>query len=204
VTTRVEHLTIEGDPATWRSIGFEVDRAGRIPLYGTSLEIVPPTRPEHPAGIVAWGVSGIDSTIDEIDALPTAVVGNTAPRYADHPVGAVALDHVVVLTSSIERTSRALERATGSDLRRIREVGTMRQGFHRLGGLIVELVERPEVTADVATFWGLVVVVDDLDAACALLGDRIGGAKEAVQPGRRIATLRAEAGVGVPLALMTP
>ncbi|HEY8865706.1 MAG TPA: hypothetical protein VIM22_02145, partial [Solirubrobacteraceae bacterium] len=55
-----------------------------------------------------------------------------------------------------------------------------------------------------ATFWGLVVVVGDLDAAVATLGDRVGTPRQAVQPGRRIATLRGEAGLGVPVAFMTP
>jgi hypothetical protein len=53
-------------------------------------------------------------------------------------------------------------------------------------------------------FWGLTLVVDDLDAAAARLGDRVGPVKDAVQKGRRIATLRREAGLGVPVALMSP
>jgi hypothetical protein len=53
-------------------------------------------------------------------------------------------------------------------------------------------------------FWGLTLVVHDLVTAAASLGDRLGAIKDAVQPGRRIATLRREAGLGVPLALMTP
>ncbi len=82
----------------------------------------------------------------------------------------------------------------------------MRQGFHRIGrgGLIVELVERPEIPDGPAAFWGLVVIVDDLDVACELLGpDRISAPKNAVQPGRRIATIRSDAGLGLPVALMT-
>jgi hypothetical protein len=50
----------------------------------------------------------------------------------------------------------------------------------------------------------MTLVVDDLDAAARLLGDRLGRIKEAVQPGRRIATVRQAAGIGVPLALMSP
>ena len=83
----------------------------------------------------------------------------------------------------------------------------MRQGFHRIGsgGLIVELVERPEIPDGPASFWGIVINVDDLDAACALIGaDRISAPKDAVQPGRRIATIRGEVGLGLPVALMTP
>jgi hypothetical protein len=201
---RVQWLTIGGDRTAWRDVGFTVGDDGLIPLFGTSLRI----NPDLPAeGITGWSLSGIDSEIDDIDGLPTAVVGGTQPTFADHDIGAIGLDHVVVLTSEIERTAGAIERSTGCELKRIREVGTMRQGFHRIGGggLIVELVERPEVTEGTASFWGVVVNVDDIDAACELLGpDRIGAPKDAVQPGRRIATVRADVGLGLPVALMTP
>jgi len=51
----------------------------------------------------------------------------------------------------------------------------------------------------------VVLIVDDLDAACDLIGrDRISAPKDAVQPGRRIATVRADVGLGLPVALMTP
>ena len=82
----------------------------------------------------------------------------------------------------------------------------MRQGFHRIGpgGLIVELVERPEVEPGPASFWGVVVNVEDLDAVCERIGpELIGRPKDAVQPGRRIATIRTDAGLGLPVALMT-
>ncbi len=55
-----------------------------------------------------------------------------------------------------------------------------------------------------ARLWGVTAVVEDLDALAARLGDRLGAPGDAVQPGRRIATLRREAGLGVPLAFMTP
>jgi hypothetical protein len=72
--------------------------------------------------------------------------------------------------------------------------------FHRLGPLVLEVVgggERPAL-------WGLVVVVADLDACARELAPLLGDVRAAVQSGRRIATVRAEAGVPVALALMTP
>jgi hypothetical protein len=154
-------------------------------------------------------VSGLDvdpGTTLDLDGLATDPVSPMSPVYADHPIGAIGLDHVVVMTSDLERTSGAITLATGCELKRVREVGSMRQGFHRIGrgGLIVELVERPEIPDGPAAFWGLVVIVEDLDAACELLGpDRISAPKDAVQPGRRIATIRGDAGLGLPVALMT-
>ena len=97
-------------------------------------------------------------------------------------------DHVVVLTGSLERTVGALQ-AAGLDLRRT--AGTM--AFLRLGSYILEVVERG---GDPARFWGLVVVVPDPGAV-----PGAGPVKDAVQPGRRIATV---AGLGAALALMSP
>jgi hypothetical protein len=222
VSPRVEWLTVSGDPALWRSLGFVVTDDGLLPLHGTSLQIVPSVDPSAepgaesplepspvPIGLTAWSVSGLDlepGTARDLDGLPTDSVAPMSPVYADHPIGATGLDHVVVMTSDLERTSAAIAAATGCELKRIREIGSMRQGFHRIGrgGLIVELVERPEIPDGPAAFWGLVVIVDDLDAACELLGsDRISAPKDAVQPGRRIATIRSDAGLGLPVALMT-
>ncbi len=52
--------------------------------------------------------------------------------------------------------------------------------------------------------WGLAFVAPDLDATVVALGDRVSEIRPAVQPGRRIATLRRSAGLSLPVALMTP
>jgi hypothetical protein len=93
------------------------------------------------------------------------------------------------------------------ELRRIREApGGIRQGFRRLGQAILELVEVRDAPNPVepARFWGLVVVVSDLDALSGRLGEQLSAPKAAVQPGRRISTLRASAGLSPAVAFMTP
>jgi hypothetical protein len=50
----------------------------------------------------------------------------------------------------------------------------------------------------------MTMVVADIDRAAELLGERLGSVKDAIQPGRRIATVRPEATDGMPLALITP
>jgi hypothetical protein len=211
---------VAGDPDVWRSLGFVVTDDGHLPLYGTSLRIVAPADVSSghvdgaPAGITGWTLSGVPVAADAtapptllVDGLATEVVAPSTPAFAEHPIAAMGLDHVVVMTPDLERTSAAIAEFTGCELKRVREVGSMRQGFHRIGsgGLIVELVERPEIPEGDAAFWGLVVNVEDLDAACAHIGaDRISTPKDAVQPGRRIATIRADVGLGLPVALMTP
>jgi hypothetical protein len=198
---RVEWLEVGGSVERWRRIGVRVADDGMVPFMFTSLRIV-----EAEPAVRGWAISGIDPSVTHIDGLSTSVIEAGSPQLAEHPNGGVELDHVVVLTDSLERTCAAIEAATGAPLKRVREVGAMRQGFHRVGsgGLIVEVVERPEVDVSRAVFWGLVVNVDDLDAAVAMLGpDLVGPAKDAVQPGRRIATVRPEAGLGVPVAFMS-
>ncbi len=207
MSARVEWLDIVGDPEVWRSVGLVVADDGLVPLMGTSLRITPPTAADD-IGIAGWALSGVDAALDgaDIDGLQTRVVGAASPMFGQHDVGASGLDHVVVMTCDLERTTGAIESATGCGLKRMREVGEMRQGFHRLGrgGLIVEVVSRPELPEGPARFWGVVLNVDDLDMACARIGaDRVSLPKDAVQPGRRIATISAAVGLGLPVALMT-
>lgn len=206
MAAKVEWLEVGGDPDVWRSLGLVVSDDGVIPLFGTSLRIV---ERSGATGLVGWALSGVDESLDGtlIDGgLATSVVDPAGPLVALHELGASGLDHVVVMTPDLDRTTGEIAAASGCELKRVREVGTMRQGFHRIGrgGLIVEVVERPEIDEGPASFWGLVVNVDDLDAACARIGtDRISAPKDAVQPGRRIATVSKDVGLGLPVALMT-
>ncbi len=66
------------------------------------------------------------------------------------------------------------------------------------------MVEHGEVEPGPARFWGITFTVADLDACAELLGDRLGSIREAVQPGRRIATVRESAALGLPVALISP
>ena len=220
MNARAEWLVVGGPVEPWVRLGLTVvegaDGAPTIPLFGTGIRI----DPAAPAGLVRWQLSGLtdgsgtDSSrgggppgLFEIDGLVTEAVSPATPVFVDHPSGAVGLDHVVVSTNDLDRTCSAIEGATGAPLRRVREVGAIRQGFHRLGGggLIVEVVEHAGLADGPASFWGLVVNVEDLDAAAARRGpDVIGDVKPAVQPGRQIATVREGVGLGLPVALMTP
>ncbi len=198
---RAEWLAVGGPIEPWRRLGL-VDVDGLIPLFGTGIRVTGDER----RGLVGWALSGVDATVGaDLDGLPTTLVDAAAPVLADHPLGAFELDHVVVSTDALERTCAAITEATGAPLKRVREVGVIRQGFHRLGGLIVEVVERQGQPAGPASFWGLVLNVEDLDVAVDHVGPELVSApKDAVQPGRRIATVRDAAGLGLPVALMSP
>ena len=200
MTARVEWLTAGGAVEPWERLGLVVHE-GLIPLFGTGIRIAP----ESPPGIAGWALSAAVERSTDVDGLATELVEPMAPVFVNHPSGAFELDHVVVTTDSLERTCHEIERTTGAPLRRVREVGQLRQGFHRLGGLIVEVVERAGLPEGPAAFWGLVLNVEDLDSAVARLGpELISASRPAVQPGRSIATVQESAGLGLPVALMTP
>ncbi len=115
----------------------------------------------------------------------------------------MGIDHVVVTTPEFDRTATALEDA-GIPLSRVRNVGSLRQGFRRLGPAILEIVEAPRMPAGPARFWGLVVVVADLVGVRARLAPHVGEIRDAVQPGRQIATLGQSAGLSPRIAFMDP
>lgn len=197
--TRIVELHVESAVEPWQRIGLHVvDGAARV--GGVVLRFLPGQR-----GVVAWGLADCPTRVDRIDGLATVHLPPPAGEPTDHPIGIHSWDHLVINTSSLERTCGAIEEATGAELKRIREAGPVRQGFHRLGELVVEVVEHPDFTFDGARFWGFVWNVHDLhDTADRLGPDVIGLPKAAVQPGRFIATVRREVGLPVPLALMTP
>jgi hypothetical protein len=196
----LDEILIAGDPSAWSGLGFAVS-GDVVVIGGVRIRLGVPGR-----GIVGLSLRGLAEGAS-LDGLPTVASSSSAAAGQEgpvaHPNGATAVDHVVALTPDFERTLAAL-RAAGLDYRRTREAGGgFRQAFFLLGPCLLEL-GGPAPDVSEARFWGLTLVVEDLDAAASLLGDRLGSVKDAVQPGRRIATVRRSAGLGVALALMTP
>ncbi|HEX6422821.1 MAG TPA: VOC family protein [Acidimicrobiales bacterium] len=222
-------VTVGDDPQGWSAIGFAVGDGGACPVGGVNIRLV---GAGDRRGVLGWTLAGdaVGTGIgdaDDVDGLPTTVATTAAPRTATepaaarraattdppsgrhaHPNGTTALDHLVVVTPDLDRTTAALA-ALGADPRRTREAGRGRlQRFFRLGAVILELVGPATPAGDgPASFWGLAFTVADIDATAAHLGDRAGPPRPAVQPGRRITTLRkddATGGVSVPVAFMSP
>jgi hypothetical protein len=191
----IDELVLADEPARWTALGFSV--ADGCCLVGTvRLRLVGRGAGR---GIVAWSLRAISSV--ELDGLPTTrSEAPTRVAAAAHPNGVVALDHIVAMSPTLDRTVPALE-AAGLQLCRIREqptpAGAPRQAFFRLGE---ELLERDRP----ARLWGLAFTVEDLDTVVTRFGADAGAVHPAVQPGRRIATLRRSAGLAVPVALMSP
>ena len=204
----IDELTLADDPAVWAALGFTV-ADGRCRLGTVEMRF---SGRESGRGIAGWSLRDIAGT--ELDGLPTTISERAArPPAPAHPNGVLAIDHVVAMSPDFRRSVAALQLA-GLDLRRVREeptpAGAPRQAFFRLGSEILELVQEPEEVvrraggADhPARFWGLALVVEDIDDTAEQMGPHAGELPAAVQPGRRIATLRRSAGLAVPVALMS-
>ncbi len=204
----IDELLLADDGAAWAALGFAVSdgccQLGRVRLRFLADASV--------RGIVGWSLRDLAGV--ELDGLATTVSRRPPPDAAPaHPNGVVAIDHVVAMSPVLDR-SVGLLRDAGLDLRRIREqptpAGAPRQAFFRLGAEILELIQVPEEAIErsggrdgSARFWGLAVLVEDLDRTVQMFGPHAGTARAAVQPGRRIATVRRSAGLTFPLALMS-
>jgi hypothetical protein len=228
----IKQITLAEDPERWESLGFSVSEV-TVQLGSVRVALAGPDAGRGILGwslreIASVELDGLPTTVAETCTPPAENPARVktdedeshsrppSPRPAtpEHPNGITAIDHVVAMSPDLDRSVVALQ-AAGLDLRRIREqptpAGAPRQAFFRLGEVILELVQepaevvvgRPDGPSGPARFWGLALLSDDLDQTVARLGEHSSEIRAAVQPGRRIATLRRSAGLAVPVALMS-
>ena len=203
----VEEIVVAAEAGAWREAGFAVERDA-VQVGSVTIELAGEAAGRR---IVRCTLRGVDS--ESFDGLPIALAdgSRTAAVAPSHPNGVARIDHVVAFTPDLDRTVAAGQ-ALGLDLRRIRDepapAGSPRQAFFRFGEPILEIAQAPDGSPlagdSPARFYGLAFVVEDIAATAASLGELCGEPREAIQPGRRIATVRREAGLGLPVAFMTP
>ena len=195
---------ITGDAAeAWGAAGFSVEGGG-FEVGGVRVVCLGDGGGHDRWSLAAEG----QATVPDVDGIATVTREPTEPAPTDHPNGITGFDHVVVRSPDLDRTTQAFDRL-GLECRRIREVpgsDGAQQRFFLLGTAVLELVGPAVPTGDEpATIWGYALVAHDLDATARHLGDRLGPVRDAVQRGRRIATLRTrELGISIPVAVMSP
>ena len=212
INERTDNVTVDefevADPAdTWVKAGFSVDSDAICRVGGVRIRLAGRDRG---TGIVGWSLRGLpaDGSLHDVDGIPMTRSNAVAVMPAGHANGVLAIDHVVLLSPDLRRTVESLT-AIGVEPRRERDAQlggrSMRQIFFRAGEVIIEVVGSPKTASEgPSTLWGITYVVADIDVTAAYFGDRTAPVKDAVQPGRRITTLRHhELGISVPSAMIS-
>jgi hypothetical protein len=176
--TSVLELICGDDPAAWAALGFW--RTDVITIGGTTIRLT-----GEGGGLRSWRLRPAPGWV-------------TMPGHRN---GADEIDHVVLMTDDREASAADLV-ARGGELRRRAEPPAVPvpMAFVRVGGVIFEVAQG----GGPPRLWGVTVVVRDIDRLAGLLGDRLGPVRAAVQPGRRIATVRPAPGLETAVAFMTP
>jgi hypothetical protein len=200
---RLTGLQVADDPQVWSAMGFTVDGTSVV-VGGVHVQL---RGAEDGArrGLTGWSFEPPWPT--SIDGLPvgsTSAAAGPTPADRTHPNGASAVDHVVVASPDVERTTAALGTA-GIEPRRTvvgaRGDDDVLYRFFLLGTCVLELIGPAVATGDgPARFVGLAFTTDAIDG----LGDAASAPRPAVQPGRRIATVRRELGSSLPIAFLSP
>jgi hypothetical protein len=175
--TSVLELICGDDAAAWAALGF----AGTdvITIGGAAIRLT-----GEGGGLRSWRLSP-----------------DGGPAVAAHPNGAVSIDHVVLMTDDREASVADLAARGGDVRRRADPPGVpVPMAFVRVGGVVFEVAQG----GGPPRLWGVTFVVDDLDGLAERLGDRLGPVRAALQPGRRIATVRPQPGLETAVAFMTP
>lgn len=209
MSPRLTELIVGDAPDAWAAAGFDVVpiSGGRTGVQIAHVTIVLAGADAPTRGVAAWAFDR--ETADILDGVLTLEADEAPSRSDAHPNGVDRFDHVVMMSPDGPRTLAAL-RAVGFEPRRTRDFErggqALQQTFLWMGDVILELANPAEPSGTgPATLWGLALVVDDLDATASGLGELCSEPRTAVQPGRRIASLRhKDLNITVPIAFMTP
>ncbi|KAH9259075.1 hypothetical protein BASA81_002695 [Batrachochytrium salamandrivorans] len=191
---------------SWEFAGFG---PGAVSLR--DLDVVFDSSPTEPVGrLVGLGFASLPANLTSLAGIPVFQWDKQPAPLKPHENTCVSVDHVVIHTNPkllVEELQKDLGRF-GFELKRERTdvYPGVTQLFYRQGksGTVMEVIVMP--TVERTALWGLTLVALDLDQAKRLLGDT--GAsqpKKAVQPGRRILTVRPPANTtSTNIAVMTP
>ena len=171
----IAELVVGGSPEPWENFGFSLLSVSADETRFSLGDVVLVVRQAFPPGMVSWTLATNESdvvgdiTIGDItiDGVATHVVGQAEiPKIAAAGVGAIGclgVDHVVIRTNSLDITCDAITHATGAPVKRVRDAGSgVQQAFHKLGDVVVEVVESPQ-RVEATHLWGFVVNVADIN-----------------------------------------
>ena len=118
---RISELVVGGGAQNWALIGISFDESNCAALGDVALRLDTSLEP----GLHSWVLQDADVNVASIDGVATShaigvsqIVASVQP---DFDLGVIGVDHVVINTPDLMRTSDALTAATGAPLKRVRE-----------------------------------------------------------------------------------
>jgi len=207
----VRGLGLRANPCLLRKLGFAPDDHSLAHLPNLTLHV----DEEHSlaASLLVESHQHLGGALDGISF--SRIDQPVQMEGACHPNGVTRCDHIVVRSPDWARTVSAFENVGWQEALVRDDVypGT-RLSFFRVGSkgnsltleLVAPLAKKPGKEEAPARIWGVTWVAGGgLEAVATALGDgfNLSAGKPAIQPGRRIATLRGDAG-GLAMAFMTP
>ena len=203
----LKRLVIGDDPDAWRTAGFSV--IGNEIVFGKVTVELAGTSGAR--GVLGWRIDGVASDVAGIRTVPSAgEVVSPAPRSGlDNTNAIFAIDHVVVETGDLDQTVRDFVEVGMSERRRGQITtphGERGQSFLWAGRVIIEIVGPIEARSDQRVgIWGLALVSANLQTTSHVLAENISEPRDAIQPGRKIATVNHRAlDISVPIVVMSP
>lgn len=207
----IQRIVIGDEPDAWRGAGFTVV-GNELTLGKVVIELA---GVESGRGVLGWSIAGVTGEIDGLPMCSTTSEAMAIPseRRSASTNAVFAIDHVVVETNDMDRTISAFA-AVGMAERRSAtmstHMGDRRQSFLWAGRVIIEVIGPVEgkesgQSTGTASIWGLALVSSNLQTTAHVLDDKLSEPRDAVQPGRKIATVRTkELDISVPLVVMSP
>lgn len=211
--TRLTELVVGGDADAWKVIGLG-EGASNFFVSDVAIRVN-----GHDQGLLSCSfsheqIAAGQSPIHVIDGLPiqlhrpekSTLPPTSAEASTFEGVEFLGIDHIVITTDDLGRTSDAINDVLGVACARTRDAGhSVTQAFHKLNNTILELVTGPQVKHSGARWWGFVLTVNDIDSWWRQVGEAVATTpRDAVQQGRKISTIHSSVGLGVATAVMSP
>lgn len=207
----LQRIVVGDDPDAWRAAGFRV-LGNEATLGKVVIELV---GADGERGVLGWSIAGVTTDIEQIPTIKVATPTVEPVLAADpedlevHTNAVFAIDHVVVETGDVDQTVEAFAGVGMAERRRSTmstPLGERQQSFLWAGRVIIEIVGPavPEASAPMG-IWGLALVSSNLKTTAHVLDEYLSEPRDAVQPGRKIATMRTQSlGISVPIVVMSP
>ena len=203
----LQRIVIGDDPDSWRSAGFSV--LDNEMVFGKTVVELAGTA--NGRGVLGWAIEGVTSNIESITSIaPSGTTLAVEQRTGlDNTNAVFAIDHVVIETGDLDRTVAAFTEVGIKERRQgqmTTSLGERRQSFLWAGRVIIEIVAPVTADPNVAMrVWGLALVSANLATTSHVLAENMSEPRNAVQPGRKIATIDTSAlDISVPLVVMSP